>query len=224
MSDQIPFGVEFARNPDPRVASVLLLDVSESMATPRKSGVPIEKLSEGLVTYRDSIAKDALASLRVEISIITFGGSVQTECSFTTVDNFHPPTLAPRGNTPMGEAITNSIAWVRQRKDIYKANAIPYYRPWILMITDGEPTDKWESAAEQVKAGEANKEFCFFPIAVEDANMDILRKISVREPLKLKDLQFEDLFLWLSSSQQRVSHSQTTDEVELPPPTGWAMI
>src|SRR5690242_18236634 len=53
--------VEFAENPEPRCPCVLLLDTSGSM-----HGAAIAALNQGLQTFRDDLAKDPLASRRVE--------------------------------------------------------------------------------------------------------------------------------------------------------------
>ncbi len=114
--EQVPFGTNsFAENPEPRVASVLLLDVSGSMA-----GAPIAELNAGLTVNKDEPAAGS-ASSRVEVAIVTFGGVVQTVCDFTTADSFQPPVLAAGGNTPMGEAIREGVEMVRRRKDAYRA-------------------------------------------------------------------------------------------------------
>jgi uncharacterized protein YegL len=222
-SDQLPFGaVSFAENPEPRCPCVLLLDVSGSMA-----GQPIAELNSGLVLYRDELAADSLASKRVEIAIVTFGGSVDQVTAFATPDLFVPPTLVAGGDTPMGQAISRGIELVAQRKAEYRQNGIMYYRPWIFMITDGGPTDDWSAAAPAVRKGEDSKSFAFFAVGVQGANFDTLNKISVREPLKLQGLRFRDLFQWLSRSQQAVSQSKPGDEVPLQNPTapgGWAAV
>jgi uncharacterized protein YegL len=220
MIEQTPFGTNsFPENPEPRVACVLLLDTSGSM-----NGAPINELNSGLVTYKDALAADSLAAKRAEVAIVTFGGQVQTVCDFTTAEGFHPPKLVAGGDTPMGAAIRQGLDMIRSRKEIYKSNDISYYRPWVFLITDGAPTDEWHTAAELVKAGEKAKLFSFFAVGVEGADLDKLKQIAVREPLKLQGLRFQDLFKWLSNSQSAVSMSKIGDEVPLPSPAGWASV
>jgi uncharacterized protein YegL len=219
MSGQISFGTsEFADNPEPRCPCLLLLDVSGSM-----QGKPLEELNAGLAAFREELAADALAMKRVEVGIVTFG-PVQTALSFQGASTFYPPTLVAQADTPMGAAIKQGLELVRQRKDEYRANGISYYRPWIFLITDGGPTDEWQSAAAAVREGEASKAFAFFAIGVQGANMDILKQLSVREPLRLDGLRFRDLFSWLSSSLRSVSRSTPGAEVPLETPQGWASV
>lgn len=251
MADQVPFSdVALASNPEPRCPCVLLLDTSGSMGeivsnagedtgkTTQVDGqtyrvvsggvTRIALLNEGLQAYQTDVMSDPLAAQRVEVSVITFGGTVQTVSPFVSASQFIPPTLVPTGDTPMGAAILQAIEAVSERKRLYKQNALHYYRPWIFFITDGAPTDAWQAAAAKVREGEAKKEFAFFAVGVEGANFDVLRQISppTRVPVALKGYSFREMFLWLSQSQRSVSHSNPgqEDQVKLQAPTGWASL
>lgn len=215
--EQIPFGSDnFADNPEPRCPCVLLLDTSGSMG-----GMPIQQLNEGIRTFKQELMQDALATKRVEVAIVTFG-PVTIEADFHTVPNFHPRELDTTGDTPMGAAITTGIEMVARRKKEYKEHGIAYYKPWIILITDGAPTDEYAKAAAAVREGEGGKSFAFFAIGVEGANMDILKQISVRAPLKLRGLMFREFFLWLSASMKMVSAKNPGNAVNLLPPAGWS--
>ncbi len=128
----------------------------------------------------------------------------------------------------MGSAIEAGLRMLNDRKSTYKRNGIKYYRPWIFLITDGapNPTDQWQHAASLVHQGEAEKAFVFRAIGADGADFGVLRKLSPREPLKLRGLMFREFFQWLSSSLGTVSQSNPGEEhkVALPDPTapgGW---
>lgn len=211
----------------PHCATVLLLDTSGSMA-----GAKIQQLNEGLQIFKTEISSDELASKRVDLAIVTFGNSVAVAHDFSSVEEFTPPELAAGGSTPMGEAILKAIDLVAERKRQYKELGIDYFRPWIFLITDGEPTDMspgdelWPAVAARVRDGEAKKEHLFFAVAVEPANLDKLSQIAPpnRPPVQLKGTKFKELFVWLSKSQAAVSASSVGDAVKLPAPTGWAEV
>jgi uncharacterized protein YegL len=213
--EQQPFDPgPFIDNPGPRCPCLLLLDVSASM-----TGRPMEELNAGLVLLKDELSADSLASKRVQIGVVTFG-PVETVTDFVDAKRWQAPTLTPKGNTPMGAAIEHGLQMLDAQKAIYKSNGISPYRPWVFLITDGGPTDSWENAARLVHDGEAKKKFKFFAVGVEQANFDILKQISVGEPIALKGVRFRDLFAWLSSSLASVSQSNPGEEVKLENPTG----
>jgi len=211
-------GVEFAENPEPRCPCLLLLDTSASMG-----GEPINQLNAGLQAFKDELASDSLAAKRVEVAVVAFGGGgPHLVADFTDAGSFQPPQLMASGTTPMGAAIRDGLKRLSARKETYRTNGVAYYRPWVFLITDGEPTDEYHSAALQVREGEARGNFSFYAVGVKGVNLAKLAEVAppVRPPVMLDGLRFRDLFQWLSKSMRTVSQSTMGTQVKLDLP-GW---
>lgn len=210
--------IEFAENPETRCPCVLLLDTSGSM-----DGEKIAALNHGLRTFQRSLQRDELAAQRVEVGIVTFG-PVHVAQEFMSAQQFEAPTLKAQHATPMGQAVEKAVKMIEERKMSYQSNGIGYYRPWVFLITDGEPTDDITTAAHLVQNGEESKAFMFFAVGVDGARMEVLQELSVRQPLKLRELRFEQLFQWLSSSLSATSksHSGIVPLSNPATPDGWA--
>ena len=221
---QVPFAdLTFVDNPEPRCPCVLLLDTSGSMA-----GKPIDQLNMGLKQFQQELASDPLAAKRVEVAVISFG-PVRVVQDFVTADTFSAPHLATEGGTPMGEAILEALDLIKLRKQQYQANGVAYYRPWIFLVTDGAPTDDWSAAAKAIHDAEKSKSLAFFPVGVDGADFEVLKRLSSSTtPIKLRGLAFRELFQWLSNSLSSVSQSKVGEALRLPPPDatpkGWAVI
>jgi uncharacterized protein YegL len=212
--------VEFDGNPEPRCACILLLDSSGSM-----TGEPVNQLNAGLISFSEAIKKDTLTSLRVEVAIITFGGEVKVMQDFISAGQFNPPTLTTNGTTPMGGAVHAALDKIQERKAFYKQNGLDYFRPWIFMITDGNPTDDgtWQQAAARSRESEDKKAVAFFAVGMDQAEMEVLKQFSCRPPVRLKGLAFQEMFSWLSKSMQNVSASKPGQQVALEP-VNWGTV
>ena len=191
--------LEFADNPEPRCPCVLVLDTSQSMA-----GEPIAALNRGLQVFRDELLAVPLARKRVEVAVVVFGAVVDVVHDFATVDRFQPPVLEARGETPMCAGIMLALDILEARKERYRANAVPYSRPWVFLITDGmpqgEPLETTRLAIQRIRNVESARQAAFFAVGIEGANMPLLARIAVRPPVKLRGLRFADLFTWLAAS------------------------
>lgn len=221
-------------NPDPRIACALLLDTSSSM-----SGEPIDQLNRGFELFCDEIKKDDLAKKRAEIAVITFGSMARVEIPFTEGRDIQPRRLTAGGSTPMGAALNLALDQLSQQKQAYKQAGLEYYRPWLFVLTDGEPTDGqvFSAAAARVRETEAARGVSVFAIGVgSGANLIRLKELSTRrDPVKLDGLSFREFFAWLSaslsaasasnafgSSDAGVAQAETGEQIPLPPATGWA--
>jgi uncharacterized protein YegL len=216
--------VEFAENPDPRCPCILLLDVSSSM-----SGASIDALNEGLRAFQREVSQDSVAARRVEVAIVTFGTGATLVQDFVTVDQFTAPQLVANGQTHMGKGIEIALDLLAQRKATYQSNGVAYYRPWLFLITDGSPYGESDSvvdaARQRLLSQQRENKAAFFAVGTETANFQKLETFTLpeRPPLKLKGVQFVELFVWLSRSQQAVAQSRPGEQVPLPP-AGWAAV
>jgi uncharacterized protein YegL len=206
--------IEFATNAERRSPCVLVLDTSSSMG-----GRAIDELNAGIALFKRELDQNSLARLRVEVAIVTFGASgVQVLQDFVTVDQFDPPVLTTGGLTPLGEGVTVALDLLEERVNTYQQYGIASYRPWVFLITDGGPSDEWQSAAQRVRTLERTTPgIMFFAIGVANADMNVLGQLTARPPVHLEGLEFEKFFKWVSASSQRVSLSQPGEQVELPP-------
>jgi uncharacterized protein YegL len=212
--------IEFAENPEPRCACVLLLDTSGSM-----NGSPIAEMNRALGEFKNALSKDAQASARVEVAVVTFGeGGVAVAQDFVSAGDFQPPTLVSGGVTPLGDGLNQALDLVAARKATYKTNAVDYYRPWIILITDGAPTDDgvWQGAAARLRMEEGRKGVLCWCFGVESAESKVLKEIAPERAFMLQEYagSFGKIFRWVSSSMARVSQSTPGDQVPLEPPPG----
>jgi len=187
-------------------------------------GERINALNEGLRTFKEELNRDSLANKRVEVAIVTFNTDVQVVQDFVTADQFEPPMLVAQGLTHTGSAIHEALDMIEARKNSIAITGI--ILSWVFLITDGEPQGESdavvEQAAQRIKDEENKKRVAFFA-GVEGTNMTRLSEIVVRSPLQLKGLNFQEMFIWLSASMQRVSQSKPDDDVPLSPP-GWGIV
>lgn len=207
------FSAEAAENYEQKCLCVLVLDVSGSMR-----GTPIEELNKGLKDFYEEISSDVTTSQRLKISIITFSNTVITLQEPALVENITMPTLTASGSTEMVNAINYAIDMVDARKKWYKETNQNYYRPWIILMTDGEPDDDQDVAglAQRIQNDTRNKRYAFLPIGVEGANMAVLDQIKGNIPaMKLQGTKFSSFFKWLSASMGTIVTSEEEKKVDL---------
>ena len=214
------FTSESPENYEQKCCCALVLDVSSSM-----EGEPIKELNQGLQEFYRDIQTDSTTANRLEVAVIEFYDYVKTLIEPSLAANFTMPILATKGTTRLVDGVREGISTVRKRKSWYKQTGQPYYRPWIILITDGAPDagqDIW-GLAKEIKDGMNNKDFFFFALGVQNADMNMPANISdpSMPASKMKGLKFSEFFKWLSASMTTVTNSKEGDKVNLPNPASW---
>lgn len=148
---------------------VLLLDTSYSM-----SGEPIQKLNQAVEAMIKEFKKAETMETFIKLSIITFGSEngVDLHTPLTEVSNMDFQPLSVHGATPMGTAFKMAKAMIDD-KSIFKGRD---YRPTIILLSDGVPTDDWKEPLDHfVKNGRSSK--CDrIAVAIGSADQNVLNQ------------------------------------------------
>ncbi|MBL7945773.1 MAG: VWA domain-containing protein [Flavobacteriales bacterium] len=216
----IDFNVESPDNYEQKCLLVLLVDVSGSM-----SGTPIAELNRGLQEFYSDIQQDSTTANRLEVCIVEFSSTVETLVTPSLVSSFTMPQLSVKGSTKMVDGMKEAIAVVDARKAWYKSTGQPYYRPWIVLITDGapDPGQDIEWMKNEIQSRVDAKSFHFYALGVTSADMQMLTRVShpTTPPAMLNGLRFAEFFKWLSASMSMIANSKEGEKTNLPSPSNW---
>jgi uncharacterized protein YegL len=204
---------DLVTNPTPRTPVCLCLDVSASMA-----GQPIEELARGAAQFIEELQGDPIAAASVEICVVTFGATVSVPLDFSSLAGLNPRIpLVASGPTPMGEAVSKALDLLEVRKCEYQNTGVDYHQPWLVLMSDGAPTDATAESASRTSTLVSQRKLSVFAIGIgANAAPAVLAQFSpARQPLKLAGVRFAEFFQWLSRSVQRVSASTPGTEVPL---------
>ena len=203
---------------EPKVATVLLVDTSGSMV-----GEGIDGVNRGIKLYQNKILNDSLACKRVELALVSFNDNVNVEHPFSSIKEFNAPALTAGGWTVIGKGILKAIELITSRKKEYGQSGTDYFRPWIFLITDATDNDMtadkslYNRVIQELKDGEDNKHFSFYKVAVGNVvDMDFLKLISSRPPLRLKPNNWDNMFDWFAASSLALSRSTPGISTPLP--------
>jgi uncharacterized protein YegL len=189
-------------------------------------GARIHQLNEGLKRFVAALQADDVASCSIDVAVITAGGVVTEQLPFNTAMNIdHLPDFSATGGTPIGQAVSLALQRLDERKKAYQQTGVAYYQPWLVLISDGEPTDSWQQAAAQSRQLSEQRKLVVLPIGVDGADLGILGQFSAKPAKQLAGLKFNEFFEWLSASMSRVSASASTSStVQLPKTDSWDTI
>ena len=198
-----------------RLPVYVLADCSGSMA-----GAPIESVKSGIRELHNELMGDPQTIESAYLSVITFDTNAKQLVPLTELPLFNPPDLVASGVTSLGAAlrllddrITNEVRKTGEQKGDWK--------PLVFLLTDGAPTDDWESAADHIKRYVSCNIICV--ACGEGADPEVLKRVS-NTVMILRDMtpdSFKQFFKWVSASIKQTSAKAGRVEenagVQLPP-------
>jgi uncharacterized protein YegL len=152
---------------------IVLADVSGSMSENGK----IDALNVALKEMILSFGKESGLRAEIQVGLITFGGREAHE---------HLPLVAAKriggveafkadGGTPMGSAFALARKLLEDKEQIPSRA----YRPVLILVSDGAPTDAWEAPLADLKASERGQKATRFAMAIgADADLDMLAQFN----------------------------------------------
>jgi len=196
---------------------ILLVDVSGSMKTNGKMDAVNEA---GNMMLQSFSAEDQTRAV-IHVGVITFGGAgARVVQKPTSAVGLEWPRLTAAGKTPLGEALDLATGMIEDRQTI-KSRA---YKPTLVLISDGQPTDDWEGALSRLQVSERASKAVRYAMAIgDDADIDELRKFVTNPNGRVfrahEARQIKQFFQWVTLSITIRSRSLNPDKDVIEEPT-----
>lgn len=221
---------ELVSDPETRVPIIVCIDCSYSMAKQQR----LKRTMDGFLKFCNDMMKDPIASDAVELCIISYGGNhAKVEQDFSspkrTLADF--PQLNASGETPLLEAVNLAKESLASRCQLYDSNGINHFRPWIIIIGDGDQTsgagDLQKEAQWLQKESDSKRINVMCVVVGDEGSLQYNTLIALSPDHKvqyLRDLKFREFFSWLSRSVQKNSQSLMGEELNYDSTSNWGDI
>ena len=192
---------------------IVAVDRSGSMGANGK----IEALNIALKDFINSIKDEDSNKAEIQIALFSFGGDSATcDIPLTPINLLSSKTYQTQGKTPMGGAFKMLKDLIEDKVQIPSRS----YKPTIVLLTDGIPTDDYESPMNAlINEGRSSKAFRIAMAIGDDADHNMLSKfVSTPEYLvtgeSARDIRKFFRFVTMSVTQRM--KSQTPDMLQVP--------
>ncbi|HEY3811447.1 MAG TPA: VWA domain-containing protein [Acidimicrobiales bacterium] len=159
----------------------LCLDVSASMA-----GAPIESVNHQLPLLRASIGEDPAIAEVIRFGVVTFSDVAHTLlplCDLSLVEAV--PEVTAQGRTSYAAAFDHLRQVIEHDYHASRAGGDRWYRPAVIFISDGRPTDdseRWRSAHQRLTDPAWKRHPNILAFGFGDADPAVLAAVSESKP------------------------------------------
>ena len=196
---------------------IVLADVSGSMSANGK----IEALNDAVSGMIATFAEEDDTLAEIHVSVITFGGGgASVHKPLRPARETRWEAMSASGRTPMGEAFQLARTMVEDR-DTVPSRA---YRPTLVIVSDGVPTDEWRAPlATLLKSERASKATRFAMSIGADADRETLTAFLANDEGRVFEAhearEIKKFFRWVTMSVTTRSRSTNPNSVVMAEPT-----
>jgi uncharacterized protein YegL len=196
---------------------LLLADVSGSMSTNGK----IDALNDAVQEMLETFGAEDDSRAEIHVSVLTFGsGGAKVHQPLTPASKVQWTRMAPAGNTPLGAALDLATGMIEDRAKIPSRA----YRPTLILVSDGQPTDEWEAPLKRLLDSERASKAARFAMGIgDDADTAMLATFLATPEARVhrahEARQIKQFFRWVTMSVTQRSRSANPDSVIAAEPT-----
>jgi len=196
------------------MALIFVLDVSLSM-----QGQAIRQLNEGLNRFKAEVCQDRQTRDILDVAVIAFNDNFSVVQDFVPVEYMDVVQLEADGMTQFTAPIREALKMADERSRFYRRSGTEPYKPWILLVTDGEPLDNIQAVAREVRLMQDEEKVRLIALGVGDFNPKPLKEIT-DVVFRMEGTDFSAFFNWVGKSMRSVSITAPGEKPPLPPLEG----
>ena len=196
---------------------LLLADISGSMSANGK----IDTMNDAVQEMLECFGAEDDTRAEIHVSVITFGKEgAKVHQPLVPASKVQWSRMTAAGVTPMGAALDTATNLIEDRTQIPSRA----YRPTIILVSDGQPTDDWQAPLKRLLGSERASKATRFALGIgDDADMSMLTAFLASTDARIyrahEARQIKQFFRWVTMSVTQRSRSTNPDSVIAVEPT-----
>ena len=192
-----PVELEVKKMPGEEKKAKLLISIALDNSASMK-GDKMDKLKQAVFAFNDRLIQEGLID-RIEFSTTVFSGF-----NCVVAKPFEETTIVKEkffaGGIPFVDlSVAKSIEKLKERIEYYDTENVPYYKPWLIVLSNGENFGDMNSSVALITKMASEGKLTYFPFALSDREFDNslypIRKL--KKFITIKDAMYDNLFNWV---------------------------
>jgi uncharacterized protein YegL len=183
-------------------------------------GPKADALSVGLQDLLSSLAAETDQCPGLDLGVVTFANHARVAIPMAPLGEARLPKLAFGGGSALAAALALGLDLIADQSAVYQRGNVASHRPWVVVITDGPPTDDISNVLVRLHSLEAStpSQLTLLPVVLDANDVHVLPKLStLHQWANLSPPELGGLFRWLSEALLRVLEQPPGTQVLLPP-------